>query len=158
MALFKHCGCFHEYKITREDRLVELGCGHPKYLLIWILFAARNCCQLVGVKMAEHYQHKFLTCISICICSWIFCVCICIFICSCTLICICICVCMCICICVCLCLYLYLYLCLQSYKHTNTNKKMTAKTLEERSNILIIELKSEWLFIVGNDHHNQNHL
>ena len=78
MALFKHCGCFHEYKITREDRLVELMGGHPKCFLVWLLFVSRNCCQLVGVKIAEHYQ-QFLTCISICISSCTFCVCICFF-------------------------------------------------------------------------------
>ena len=37
MALFKHCGCFHEYKITREDRLVKLRCGHPKCFLVWLV-------------------------------------------------------------------------------------------------------------------------
>ena len=76
VALFKHCGRFHEYKITRKDRLVELRGGHPKCFLVWLLFVSRNCCQLVGVKIAEHYQ-QFLTCISICISSCTFCVCIC---------------------------------------------------------------------------------
>ena len=31
---------------------------------------------------------------------------------------------------------------------------MIAKTLEEGSDIIIIELKSEWLFIDGDDHHH----
>ena len=31
---------------------------------------------------------------------------------------------------------------------------MTAQTPEERFNILIIELKSEWLFNDGDDHHH----